>query len=318
MAKAKNGTKRSGKAGTAGGTESLREKTARFEKKLKDERQLSRKTEESLKILYKELEKKNWVHEKTRDFIKILYKELEKKNKELERFDQLKSQFVANVSHEFKNPLAVIRESFGIVLDGTAGEINPNQEKFLKLGKKNTERLIRLVTDMLDLARIESGKMKMKREKLDIGSLADEVAVTCEKELLDKQISFKMDIKQDIGMIWGDKDKITEVILNLLNNSIKYTPSGGTVAIRIEDAGEEILFEISDTGPGIPKKDHEKIFDKFERITTKKQEGTGLGLPIAKDIVELHRGKIWVESEPGKGSKFIFTLPRDLRKTRRP
>ena len=110
--------------------------------------------------------------------------------------------------------------------------------------------------------------------------------------------------------MWADKDKLTQVVINLLSNAIKYTPDKGNVAVKLEGSEKEIQFEISDTGAGIPKEDYGKIFDKFERITAEKQEGTGLGLPIARDIVELHRGKIWVESELGKGSKFIFTLPK--------
>ena len=116
------------------------------------------------------------------------------------------------------------------------------------------------------------------------------------------------------GVIWGDRDKVTEVIINLLNNAIKYTPEKGSIVVRIDGDDKEIRFEVYDSGPGIAKEDFEKIFDKFERVTVEKQEGTGLGLSIAKDIVGLHKGRIWVESEIGKGSKFIFVLPRDLRK----
>ncbi|MFC1645891.1 sensor histidine kinase [Candidatus Omnitrophota bacterium] len=250
--------------------------------------------------------------------LRQLQHELEKKNEELSKVDQLKSQFVANVSHEFKNPLAIIKESLGIVIDGILGKINPKQEKVLKSGKNSIERLIRLVTNLLNISMIESGKTEMKREEFDVASLVDETLRIYERDISKKQITLKEDISQDIGLMWADKDKLSQVIINLLSNAIRYTPNKGIIAIKLDGSEKEIHFEISDTGPGIPKEDYGKVFDKFERINAEKQEGTGLGLPIAKDIVELHKGKVWVESEIGKGSRFIFVLPRDLRDKNRP
>ncbi|MFH1304935.1 MAG: HAMP domain-containing sensor histidine kinase [Candidatus Omnitrophota bacterium] len=269
---------------------------------------------EELQKTRDELAKRSWTLQKTTEALKALYKELDKKNEELKRFDQLKSQFVANVSHELKNPLSTIKESLAIILDGLMGKINPEQESMLKIGKNNVERLIRLVTDMLDLSKIEAGKMEIKREEIDIAALVNEVLANHERDFSRKQITLEKDIPQNTGLMWADRDKLSEVVINLLSNAIKYTPEKENVSVRLTSTEKEIRFEIADTGPGIPKKDFGKIFDKFERITTEKQEGTGLGLPIAKDIVELHKGKIWVESEAGKGSKFIFVLPRSLRK----
>jgi PAS domain S-box-containing protein len=241
-------------------------------------------------------------------------KALEEADEKLKEVDKRKSAFVAHVSHEFKNPLAVVRESLGIILDGITGEITPKQKEILESGKKNIERLIRLVTDLLDISKIEAGKMELRREEIDIGSLVNYVLATYEKEISKKGLSLKKDIPKDIGFLWADKDKIEEVLINLLSNAIKYTPSGGNIAIKLMGTEKEIRFEISDTGHGIAKEDFDKLFDKFERITAERQEGTGLGLSISKSIIELHRGKIWVESEPGKGSKFIFILPRNLRR----
>jgi signal transduction histidine kinase len=245
--------------------------------------------------------------------IKIAENELRKANEKLKELDKRKSAFVANVSHEFKNPLAVIKESLEIALDGLVGEMSPQQKEIIIPAKSNIERLIRLVTDLLDLSKIEAGKMEMRRTEFDIVALVNEILSSYERELSKKQLVLKKDIPPGIGLVWADRDKLSEVIINLLNNGIKYTPSPGQLIIKLEGTEKEIRFEISDTGPGIPGEYLEKIFDKFERITAEKQEGTGLGLPIAKDIVGLHKGKIWVESEVGKGSKFIFTLPRDLR-----
>ena len=160
---------------------------------------------------------------------------------------------------------------------------------------------------------MESGVVELKREKVVVGPLIDEIVFNNGEGISKKRIKVKKYIPEDIGPLWADKDKVTQVIVNILSNAIKYTPSGGNITIKLLGTNNEVRFEISDTGAGIAKKDIDKLFNKFERIFAEKQEGTGLGLSIAKDIVELHKGKIWVESEIGKGSKFIFTLPRDFK-----
>ncbi len=238
--------------------------------------------------------------------------EIKKAQELLKEMDRRKSAFVANVSHEFKNPLSTISGALDTILAGITGEINPKQKSMLEIGKRNAERLIRLVTDLLDISKIEAGKMELKREAIDIEALVDEITAANAIGLSKKQLTLKRDIPRNIGSLRADKDKLTEVIVNLLSNAIKYTPSGGNISIGLSGTRNEIRFEISDTGPGIARKDFYKLFDKFERITAERYEGTGLGLSIAKDIVELHKGKIWVESELGKGSKFIFTIPRDF------
>jgi signal transduction histidine kinase len=219
------------------------------------------------------------------------------------------------VSHEFKNPLSIIREALSLVLEGLTGGSNQKQAAMLQMAKRNTDRLIRLVMDLLDVSKIEAGKMKLKREAIEIGPLVDEIVANNNMEIEKKKLMVKKDIPQDIGLVTGDKDRLTQVVINLLSNAVKYTPEGGSVDIKLRGTREELRFEISDTGPGITKKDCHKLFDKFERLTAERQEGTGLGLSIAKDIIELHKGKIWVESEAGKGTRFIFTLPRNMENT---
>jgi signal transduction histidine kinase len=221
-----------------------------------------------------------------------------------------KSSFVANVSHELKNPLGIIRESISLILDKFAGEVNEKQREILEMGKRGTDRLIRLVSNLLDLSQIAAGKMKLKEEEINLDILVEEVLKIYEREISKKQLVLKKEISPNIGTAQGDQDKLTEVIINLLSNAIKYTPKDGNIAVKLEGSEREIRFEIADTGPGIPAEQIEEVFDKFFRIIAEKQEGTGLGLPIAKDIIELHKGRLWVESEVGKGSKFIFTLPR--------
>lgn len=261
-------------------------------------------------VIDKALEKQHLSMENKR-----LLRELKELNEKLKEMDNRKSAFVANVSHEFKSPLSVIKESMALVIDGVLGEIGPKQKEILESGKKHIERLIRLVMDLLDLSKIEAGKMEIRRERVGIAALTREVLKTYEKEVFNKKLTLKEEIPHDIGIIWGDRDRLTEVIVNILNNAIKYTKTGG-ITVKLTGTDDDVRFEIADTGLGIAEENLVKIFDKFERVTAEKQEGTGLGLPIAKDIVELHRGKIWVESELGKGSKFIFVLPRDLRKNR--
>ncbi|MFA5167287.1 MAG: HAMP domain-containing sensor histidine kinase [Candidatus Omnitrophota bacterium] len=247
--------------------------------------------------------KKSITHERE------LVRRIGEQNEELQKLNVQKSTFVANVSHELKNPLAVIKESMALLRDKVVGEVSEEQKEILSMGMRSSDRLMRLVTDLLDLSQIEVGKLKLKKEKIEVRALVEEVLRTYEIQASKKQLVLQKEIQPDLGVLVGDRDKLTEVIINLLNNAIKYTPQG-TITVKLTGTAQEVRFEMADTGPGIPPEYQEKIFDKFERIMTEKQEGTGLGLPIAKDIIELHHGKLWVESEPGKGSKFIFALPR--------
>ena len=248
-------------------------------------------------------------------FIKELLQRIQRQNEELKKMNQLKTQFVANVSHEVKSPLSILLESLSIVLDGGVGALNTEQRNILQIGKTAIQRLLRLVSDLLDLSKIEAGKFELKIEAIDLGRLLEEVLIAYEQDLLLKKITITKNIPKDLGVLWADRDRLTQVIVNLLANAIKYMSGSGAIVITLKGTPEEVRFEIKDTGLGIAKEYFQKIFDKFERAAfAGKQDGAGLGLPITKDIIELHRGKIWVESEIGKGSLFIFTLPRNLRK----
>ncbi len=229
----------------------------------------------------------------------------------LKQMNSRKSAFVANVSHEFKNPLGNMKLSLGYLHDGSAGALNEKQKEVLAIARRSTERLIRLVTDLLDLSKIEAGKMKLKKEKVEVVALVNEVITGCVEEIAGKRMTLEKEFSESTGAVWADQDKLIEVIINLLSNAIKYTPDGGKIILTLSGTKNEVRFEISDSGPGIAKEDFSKLFDKFERLTAEREEGTGLGLSITKDIIDLHKGRIWVESELGKGSKFIFTLPRE-------
>ena len=234
----------------------------------------------------------------------------QKVSDEIRKIADMQSQFVSTVSHELKNPLSVIKESMDMILDKLAGEVSGDQREILEIGKRSTERLIRLVSDLLDISKIEAGKMKLRYEDMDLGGLTVEVLKTYAKEISKKRITLQKEIPPNMGLLWGDRDALIRVVINLVNNAIKYTPEGKDITIKITGNAREVRFEIADTGPGIPKESFSKMFNKFERVMAEKQEGTGLGLAISKDIIELHKGRIWVESEVGKGSKFIFILPR--------
>ena len=230
--------------------------------------------------------------------------------------DQLKSTFVATVSHELKNPLASIKINIYNIFAGFIGQVNIEQKNVLGLCQSIVERMINLVNGLLDLHKIEAGVADMQRNELNLAEisgrqvnelqvLADKKNVRIIKEFLDEGLS-----------VWGDEGKLSRAIINLLDNGIKFTPENGAVTLKIYPDDQFAKIECSDTGPGIPDDKIGLLFNKFERLNAAK-EGTGLGLAITKDIVEMHRGRISVESQVGKGSKFIIILPRDLRATQR-
>jgi signal transduction histidine kinase len=238
---------------------------------------------------------------------------LQTANQKLKELSERKSAFVANISHEIRNPLAIIRESMDLALEGVLGETTAEQREYLGLARKNIDRLLRLLSDLLDISKIEAGRVEINRGTIDIPSFMNELLIPYLSQISRKRMTLQKNIPPDIGTLWADRDKLSQVVINLLNNAIKYTPDGGKITVKISGSDGEVCFEIADTGPGIPKEYFKKIFDKFERITAEKKEGTGLGLAITKDIIELHKGRIWIESETGKGSRFLFTLPRGLR-----
>ena len=225
-----------------------------------------------------------------------------------------KSAFIANVSHELGSPLTVMREAISLISDEVAGKINKEQKEIIETAKDSAERMIRLTSNLLDISKIEAGVIELKHEKLEISSLVEVIIASYKIAISKKQLTLKTDIPANIGFIWADKDKVTEIIVNLLSNAVKYTSLGGNIVISLSGTDKDIRFEIFNTDKGIAKEDIARLFNKFERISVEKEKGTGLGLSIVKDIVALHKGKIWVESELGKGNKFIFILPRDSRK----
>jgi signal transduction histidine kinase len=234
-------------------------------------------------------------------------------NERLKELDKLKSYFVSNVSHELRTPLTAVEALTDNMLDGLTGQLNDKQTRYIRDIRASADRLARLIDDLLDLSVIESGRMEMKAENLSLPSLMYDVSDTLRPVAEEKQIHLETAFSNGDLNAWADRDKVTQVLTNLISNAIKFTPSGGQVSVAAEkDGAGWIRVSVSDTGAGIAAKEAARIFEEFYQITQpgdKKSRGVGLGLAISKKLVEMHGGKIWVDSELGKGSAFFFTLP---------
>jgi signal transduction histidine kinase/GGDEF domain-containing protein len=240
--------------------------------------------------------------------------ELERANQELKKIDEMKSEFVSVASHELRTPLAAIKNAVQLMLQGKTGEINENQAKFLSMAERNINRLTNILNSLLDLSRIESGKIELKFEELDLRGSIEFILSSLKPQTDGKSIQFKMEIQEELSPVYGDREKLEQILTNLVGNAIKFTPEGGEISVSAKPFEEESMVAISvkDSGIGIPEDQLDKIFEKFHQVENslrRSTTGTGLGLAITKGLVEAHHGKIWVESEVGKGSTFTFTLP---------
>jgi len=232
--------------------------------------------------------------------------------KELER---MKSNFLSVVSHELKTPLHSIKGFVDIILMGKTGQINETQADFLSTVRDQTAHLQNLINDLLEFSRLESGQVKLRLTEVSLTEVAAEVADKL-KPLADQgQVQLINRIGPDVPNIEADLTRIEQVLTNLVDNAIKFTPPSGIVTMNATDLGDKVQVAVSDTGIGIPSTELERIFDRFYQVdsgSTRHYRGTGLGLTICKHIIEHHRGKIWVESEEGKGSTFFFVLPKRI------
>ena len=245
--------------------------------------------------------------------------------------DRMKSDFISIVSHELRTPLANIKNAVSLI--EIAGEVNDNQKEFLSIATQDSDRLTRLIEQLLDISRIESGRMELNIEMVCIGEIASASFESLKHRAEEKGISIINNIPEDLPNILADKDRLQQVFSNLIDNAIKFTDKGGEINIEAKYISEAearlksgiqsgihekkddfVEVRVIDTGIGIAPKDQEKIFDKFQQIDTlyspRKTGGVGLGLVITKKIIEEHHGRIWVESQLDKGSQFIFVLPR--------
>jgi signal transduction histidine kinase len=240
-----------------------------------------------------------------------LFHEIEEKSRELELASRHKSQFLANMSHELRTPLNAILGYSELVLDDIYGAVPDKARAALERVQSNGKHLLGLINDVLDLSKIEAGRLTLSLADYSLNEVVASVVASVEAMAADKQLALKLDVPKGLPAGRGDEQRIRQVLLNLASNAIKFTDTG-EVAIRARLADGTFQVSVSDTGPGIAPEDQAKLFQDFQQAdnsSTRKKGGTGLGLAISKRFVELHGGRIWLESEPGTGSTFSFELP---------
>ncbi|MFH0985503.1 MAG: hybrid sensor histidine kinase/response regulator [Candidatus Omnitrophota bacterium] len=220
---------------------------------------------------------------------------------------------MSTVSHELRTPLAIIKQFSGIISDEIPGKLTEDQKQYVEIIRSSTDRLVRLINDLLDISKIESGSVVLKRTLVEMGRMAHNVIFALQPQADQKHIELRADFHEPLPAIYFDSEKIVQVLTNLIGNAIKFTPEHGRVTVAITEKEKEMEFSVADTGPGISPEDMSKVFKRFQqfgRTAGSGAKGTGLGLAISKQLVEMHGGRIWVESKEGAGSRFIFTLPK--------
>ena len=240
-----------------------------------------------------------------------LFDEIQDKSRQLEEASQHKSQFLANMSHELRTPLNAILGYTELMADGAYGEPSEKMLGILKRLEANGKHLLGLINDVLDLSKIEAGQLVLELSDYSVQDIAQTVRSTLEPLAADKKLAFKLELAPELPAGHGDGRRLTQVLINLVGNAIKFTDAG-EVAIKAEANNGSFHVSVRDTGPGISAVDQARLFQEFQQADnaiTKKKGGTGLGLAISKRIIEMHGGRIWVESQPGEGSTFSFTLP---------
>lgn len=244
-----------------------------------------------------------------------MFTQLMDMNTQLMEMDQIKAEFISTVSHELRTPLTTVKESVSLLADGIMGAVSDKQQHVLKVSKSNIDRLARLIEDLLNMSRLESGKIDIFKLDTHISSMLEK-AIMAVKSLADqREQNISVSIAEGIDVMSLDEDRIIQVLINLLSNSMKYSPLKSEIKLTVESTVDYMIFRIGDQGLGIDAKQHDRLFKRFSQIDRKDgsgAQGTGLGLAISKELVEMHGGKIWLEaSSPGKGSVFAFRLPRE-------
>ncbi|MFQ6014460.1 MAG: ATP-binding protein [Anaerolineae bacterium] len=277
-----------------------------------------KRAEEKIRHLNKILESK--VAHRTRELLlaygelRARNEELEKANEELKELDRLKSEFVSMVSHELRAPLTNVSGALELIKGGCDHPSFTCQEMF-RIVSDQTTRLTRLVQGILNVSRIEAGKLHLERQRVDILPIISKVVDSISPTTTVHQ--FQLPARDGLPPVWGDRDRIEEILLNVVDNAVKYSPEGGTIVIEVKQQDSRIAVSVTDSGIGIPPNELGKIFDKFYRVDSgdaQETYGHGLGLYISKKLVEAHGGQMWVESIVSQGSKFTFTLPLAYRR----
>ena len=227
----------------------------------------------------------------------------------LRQLDQLKESFLATVSHELRSPLTSMREAAHLLHEEVAGTLNPKQTRLVAIIGASTERLLRLVNQILDLSRLRAGRLPLARRTLDLTQVAERGVNELRPQAAEGHVSVSVERVGQNFEAAVDEDKLVQVVVNLVANAIRFTPAGGRVAVRVVDAGPEVELHVEDTGVGIPAAALPRIFDMYQQAHSQ-SGGTGLGLAIVRGVVEAHNGRVTVESQEGKGSRFTVLLPR--------
>jgi two-component system, OmpR family, phosphate regulon sensor histidine kinase PhoR len=230
---------------------------------------------------------------------------------ELRRLERVRRDFVANVSHEFKTPLTAIQGFAETLLSGALDD-KANRKHFVEIIREHARRLARLTDDLLKLSRIEAGRLELEIRPIRVEALVNGCVETARLNAKARGLEIHVDLQENAPAVRGDGAQLGEVLQNLLDNALQYTPSGGQIEVKACSKGREVIFTVADTGIGIPESDLERIFERFYRVDAARSReagGTGLGLAIARHIVDAHGGRIWVESAVGQGSRFHFSIP---------
>ncbi|MFB3896513.1 MAG: ATP-binding protein [bacterium] len=239
----------------------------------------------------------------------------------LKVLNEMKTEFVSTVSHELRTPLTAIKGSVGLMAEGRTGPMTPVQQEMITLVRRNTDRLARMIDDLLELTRAEAGRMRVEPQYHDFKDITKEVLDLFKQQATIQKLTLKAELQPKLSKIYVDRDKILQVLINLVGNAVKFTPEDGTITIQASETKEFWQVIVQDTGIGMPEEELPKIFDAYHQVRHPQREnvfkGFGLGLPITKRIIDAHDGKIWVKSQIGKGSTFTFRIPKTSAKPKK-
>jgi signal transduction histidine kinase len=275
--------------------------------------ELTRQNRDLVQVL-NELEEKRDELERLNRQLGESNRELNEANAKLRELSEMKEEFLALTTHDLRSPLTVISGVINFFTSGRLGDMTPEQKNMVAMMERNTQSLIELVNDLLDASKLESGSMRLDLTSVDLRSLAGELREAMEPLAREKEMALAETLPEGLPLVRADRAKLRRVLVNLLSNAIKFTPKGGSVELRaeVEDGGGAVRVSVADTGVGIAPDDIVRLFDKYEQArsrATRSEKGTGLGLYITRQLVEMHGGKMEVSSELGKGSTFSFAIP---------
>jgi two-component system sensor histidine kinase/response regulator len=225
----------------------------------------------------------------------------------------MRENFITLVSHQLRSPLASVKQYFGVIREGFAGQVTDKQKQIIQKAGEYNDGLIQLINDWLDMSRVEAGRIRNKSEPISLTAVLSEVIEALKPQTKAKNVTLKLNLADNLPQLTGDPECLKEAFSNLLNNAIIYNHDGGAVTVTVKEQGGDLVVEVSDTGIGISQENLPFIFDEFFRVKSKETQhitGTGLGLPIARKIIEAHNGNMKVDSEPGKGTIFSIFLPK--------